>query len=118
TGAFQTTYGGGNSGEHPGAVDMGIIKLNPTGSTRVYATYIGGSGNDQPHSLIVDPNGNLVLAGRSNSPLTGGGAYPVTGGAAGVIGPGGAQDIVVTKLNATGSALVGSKRIGGGANDG
>ncbi|MEI9810212.1 MAG: hypothetical protein WDO16_21375 [Bacteroidota bacterium] len=67
-GAFETTYQGGNAGEHPGAVDIGIIKLTPNGSTRVYATYIGGSGNDQPHSLVVDQQGDLVLAGRSSSP--------------------------------------------------
>lgn len=115
SGAFQTTYGGG-TGNHP--VDIGIIKLTPNGSNRVYATYIGGSGNEQPHSLIVDPQGNLILAGRTNSPTSGSGAYPVTGGAAGNIGSCLAYDIVVTKLNATGTALIGSKRIGGNNNDG
>jgi gliding motility-associated-like protein len=115
SGAFQTTYGGG-TGNHP--VDIGIIKLTPNGSNRVYATYIGGSGNEQPHSLIVDPQGNLILAGRTNSPTSGSGAFPVTGGAAGNIGSCLAYDIVVTKLNATGTALIGSKRIGGNNNDG
>ncbi len=106
TGAFQTNFQGGE-------FDMGIIKLSPDGSNRIYATYLGGSGNDQPHSLIVDGSGNLVIAGRSNSAN-----YPVTGGAAGLIGPGGGYDIVVSKLNANGTALIGSKRIGGTANDG
>lgn len=117
-GAFQTEWAGG-TGDHPGEIDMGIIKLSPTGSNRIYATYIGGSGNEQPHSLIVDNSGNLIIAGRSNSPLTGAGAYPVTGGAAGVIGTTAAgYDIVVTKLNAAGTGLIGSKRIGGSGNDG
>ncbi|HEY6504005.1 MAG TPA: PKD domain-containing protein [Chitinophagaceae bacterium] len=116
-GAFQTTYAGGVT-EHPGPVDIGIIKLTPNGSNRVYATYIGGSGNDQPHSLVVDQQGNLVLAGRTSSPLSGNGSYPVTGGAAGLIGPCGGHDIVVTKLNGNGSALIGSKRVGGTGNDG
>lgn len=108
-GAFQETYGGGQ-GNNP--FDIGIIKLSPTGSTRQYATYIGGSkGDEQPHSLIVDGNGNLVLAGRTNSD-----DYPVTG--TGTIGPCGSYDIVVTKLNATGTALLGSKRIGGRQDDG
>jgi gliding motility-associated-like protein len=110
TGAFQTTFQGGTGTE---AIDIGVIKLSPDGSTRVYATYIGGSGNEQPHSLIVDPQGNLVVAGRSNSPN-----YPVTGGAAGQIGPGGGNDIVVTKLNAGGTALIGSKKMGGSGEDG
>ena len=109
-GSFQTNFQGGE-------YDMGIIRLSGNGSTRLYATYVGGSGNEQPHSLIVDNSGNLVLAGRTNSPLSGAGAYPVTGGAAGIVGPCGSYDIVVTKLSPTGT-LIGSKRIGGTSNDG
>ena len=112
SGAFQTSYGGG-TGNYP--VDIGIIKLSPNGSTRVYATYIGGSGNEQPHSLIVDPQGNCIVAGRTNSPATGTGSYPTTGA---VIGSGGAYDIIVTKLNSTGTGLIGSRRIGGTGDDG
>ena len=114
TGAFQEHYKGGigNSDEGEGPFDIGIIKLSPDGKNRVYATYIGGeNGDEQPHSLVVDGSGNLVLAGRSNSD-----DYPTTG--TGVIGSGGAYDIVVTKLDATGSRLLGSKRIGGASNDG
>jgi len=108
-GAFQTTYGGSSGGYAPS--DIGIIRLSPNGSTRLYATYIGGMGNDQPHSLIVDGAGNLIIAGRTNSSN-----YPTTGG--GLIGPGGSNDIVVTKLNASGTALIGSKKIGGSGDDG
>ena len=108
-GAFQSSWGGGSGGQTP--TDISITKLSPNGSTRMYATYIGGSGDEQPHSLVVDGAGNLVVAGKSNSTN-----YPVTGG--GVIGPGGSYDIVVTKLNAAGSALIGSKRIGGSGDDG
>ncbi len=113
-GAFQTTFqGGGGSGTGP--IDIGIIKLSPDGSTRMYATYIGGSGNEQPHSLIVDNQGNLILAGRTNSPN-----YPLRNpnSSASQIGSGGGFDIVVTKLNATGTDLIGSKKIGGSSDDG
>ncbi len=106
-GAFQTTYQGGG-GNMP--VDIGIIKLSPDGRNRVYATYIGGASNEQPHSLIVDNQGNLVIAGRTNS-----GNYPVVNNGA-VSGIG--YDIVVTKLNANGTALIGSRKIGGSGNDG
>ncbi|MDP4283464.1 MAG: PKD domain-containing protein [Bacteroidota bacterium] len=92
-----------------GAFDIGIIKLSPDGRNRIYATYIGGSGEDQPHSLIVDEQGNLILAGRSNSAN-----YPTTAN----YGPGGGWDIVVTKLNASGSGIIGSMKIGGSENDG
>ncbi len=105
TGAFQTNFQGGG-------FDIGIIKLSSNGSSRIYATYIGGSGLEQPHSLIVDAQGNLILAGRTNSSN-----YPVTS-PGGQIGSGGGYDIVVTKLNATGTALLGSKKIGGSGDDG
>ena len=92
-----------------GAFDIGIIKLSPDGRNRIYATYIGGSGEEQPHSLIVDNQGNLILAGRSNSDN-----YPTTA----TYGPRGGWDIVVTKLNASGNGIIGSMKIGGTANDG
>lgn len=104
---FPTNVGPGFQG---GNFDMGIIKLSPDGVNRVYATYIGGSGSDQPHSLICDNQGQLVIAGRSNS-----GNYPVlnNGSLAG-----GNYDIVVTKLNVGGNTLIGSKKIGGTGIDG
>lgn len=109
-GAFQTNFGGGGGGW--GAIDIGIIKLTPNGSNRVYATYIGGSGNEMPQSLICDPQGELIVAGRTNS-----GDYPVKP-ANNVDGDGGGFDIIITKLNAAGDALIGSKRIGGTGLDG
>lgn len=114
TGAFQTVYQGGS--EFP-AVDIGIIKLSPNGNNRLYATYLGGSGNEQPHSLIADQQGNLFIAGRTNSPVTGNGSYPLRG-APGLYGSGGGYDIIVTELNASGTNLIASKRIGGPGNDG
>src|SRR5437762_5046865 len=114
-GAFQTTFGGGVSSEFgDNGFDIGIIKLSPNGSNRVYATYIGGSGNEFPQSLICDPQGELVIAGRSNS-----GNYPtIPSGSGGVIGSGGRFDVILTKLNAAGNGLIGSKRIGGTNDDG
>lgn len=109
-GAFQTNFNGG--GPNGFAVDIGIIKLSPNGSNRIYATYIGGSGNEQPHSLIVDPQGELIMAGRTDS-----GNYPTAGPIGDTLGHG-RTDIVITKLNAAGNALIGSVRIGGSADDG
>lgn len=101
-GAYQTSSGGGQ-------FDMGIMKFDPTGTQRVYATYIGGSSSEQPHSLIVDGQGELVIAGRTNSS-----DYPSFQS----YGPQGGFDIVLTKLNASGTGLVGSVRIGGTGSDG
>lgn len=114
-GAFQTNFGGGVSSEFgPNGFDIGIIKLSPNGSNRIYATYIGGSGNEFPQSLICDAQGELIIAGRTNSP-----DYPTTpAGSGGLIGTGGGFDIILTKLNAAGNGLIGSKRIGGNGDDG
>jgi gliding motility-associated-like protein len=102
TGAYKTSFQGGR-------FDMGIMKLSSNGSQRLYATYIGGNGEDQPHSLFCDPQGNLVIAGRTNSAN-----YPATA----TFGSLGGYDIVVTKLNAGGTNIIGSVRIGGTGNDG
>jgi gliding motility-associated-like protein len=110
-GAFQTAFsGGGNTGEN-GGFDIGIMKFSPTGTQRVYATYIGGStGNEQPHSLVVDRNGDLIMAGRTTSSN-----YPTTSPK---IGVGGGWDIIVSKLSASGASMLGSLRIGGSKDDG
>ncbi|GAC1705724.1 MAG: hypothetical protein NVS9B7_12250 [Flavisolibacter sp.] len=111
-GAFQTNYGSGtsNNGAFLNGFDIALIKLTPNGSSRVYGTYLGGSGNEFPQSLIVDPQGELIVAGRSNSV-----DYPTTGSN---FGPLGGFDITLTKFNAAGTSLIGSKRIGGSNDDG
>jgi gliding motility-associated-like protein len=108
---FPVSPGAVYSSNNGGSFDIGIIKLTPDGSNRVYATYLGGSGNERPTSLFVDGQGNLVVAGFSNSS-----DYPTKG--AKQLGPGGGYDIIVTKLNANGSSLIGSLKIGGSGDDG
>ncbi|MGN6569027.1 MAG: PKD domain-containing protein, partial [Flavipsychrobacter sp.] len=112
TGAFQTTFAGGSSlvgSKFP--CDIGIIKFNATGTTKIFATYIGGSSNEQPHSLIVDTGNNLILAGRSYST-----DYPTTTTAYDRT-QNGLADLVVTKLNSTGTSLLASTYIGGDSDD-
>jgi gliding motility-associated-like protein len=111
-GAFQTRYQGGDGSEGPNLnYDVAIMKFNSTGTNRVYATYLGGNGDEQPHSLVVDNAGNLIIAGRTSSSN-----FPVVG--AGLYGNGGGFDIFITKLNAGGTGLIGSRRIGGKGDDG
>jgi gliding motility-associated-like protein len=106
-GAFQTNFQGGSIQN----IDIGILKLNANGTNRIYATYLGGSADEYPHSLISDAQGNLIVAGKTYSAN-----YPVTPGS--TVGKGGGSDILVTKLNATGNTLIGSMRIGGTGDDG
>ncbi len=107
TGALQSIFKGGET-------DICLIKLSPDGRNRLWATYLGGTGNEQPHSLVVDAQQNLYLTGRTNSPNTVSG-FPVIGNGT-LAGDG--FDIVVAKINATGSVLLGSRKIGGAAADG
>ena len=54
-----------------------VLKLNPAGSGVLYATYLGGSGDQSaPTSQTVDRNGNLYVAGYTSST-----DFPVTSGA-------------------------------------
>jgi len=113
-GAFSQTYAGGiNEGSITG-FDMGILKFEPGGTNLIYATYIGGNGNEQPHSLVADAAGNLVIAGRTSS----GNNYPTVSTFPLYGSGGGLFDIVLTKLNSAGTALIGSLRIGGSGRDG
>jgi gliding motility-associated-like protein len=120
TGSFQQNFGTGTANCHmQGGFDIGLIKLTPDGTNRVYATYLGGSGNEMPHSLIVDQQGNLIMGGRTDSPHESAAVqnnYPLQNG--GKIGQNGGWDIVITKFNAAGTALIGSRRIGGNGDDG
>lgn len=115
-GSFSTGFNGGNgaTGEQATGFDIGLMKFNSTGSKVLYATYLGGKGNDYPHSMVVDPNNNLIVAGKTTSP-----DYP---GYLSHFGPGQPNDnnfdITLTKLNVTGNALIGSILIGGNQNDG
>jgi len=117
-GAFQTSFQGGDDSEGPGNppnpeayhYDVGIIKFDSKLGNKLYATYLGGSGNEQPHSMIVDDAGDLVVVGRTSSanfPTTG---TPVTAG--------GGFDIFITKFNPSGTGLIGSMKIGGSGVDG
>ncbi len=108
-GAFQTTYGGGR--------EVCLNKYNPDGSVLIYSTYVGGAGDDFPHSLVANGNDELYILGTSVSA-----DYPTTAGAIDETfnggGTGGDPDFVVTKLNVNGTALIGSTYIGGAGSDG
>jgi gliding motility-associated-like protein len=111
-GAFQVAYGGGAASPFGGGFDISISKFNPTGTALVWSSFLGGSGNEQPHSLIANNAGELMVYGRTNSAN-----FPVTPGAFQTAFAG-QEDIIVTKINAAGSALIGSTYLGGSGRDG
>lgn len=111
-GAFQLNFGGGgpSGGNYP--FDISITKYNPNGSALLYSTYLGGADNEQPQSILVDNNNDLLVMGRSYSVN-----FPVTAGAYQGSNAGG-SDIIITKFNSTGTALLGSTYLGGSGDDG
>jgi hypothetical protein len=98
-GAFQTSLAGGQNAF--------VTKLNPSGSALVYSTYLGGTYAEDGSSIAVDPSGNAYVTG-----WTGSSDFPTTPGAFQTSLAGGA---FVTKLNPSGSALVYSGILPGGA---
>lgn len=129
-GSFQTSFGGGDG--YPGwppynnGCDVTLSKFTPDGSSLIFSTYLGGDGNETPHSLVVDNSGDLLVygaTGSDNFPTTAG-AYDVTfgGGSNTIVSeviefPSG-SDIFVTKFSADGTSLLASTYVGGTSNDG
>ena len=111
-GAYQTFFAGGGAGGNNFPYDISITKFNPTGTALVYSTYLGGNDNEQPASFVVDNNDNLFVLGRTYSFN-----YPVTPGCYDNTFNGG-SDIIVTKFNPAGTALIGSTFVGGIGDDG
>ena len=104
---FPTTTGAFD-GTHNGDHDAFVTKLNASGSALVYSTFLGGEGGDGGSDIAVDGMGRAYVTGQAL-----GAGYPTTPGAFDRTFNGGFADAFVTKLNASGSALVYSTFLGG-----
>ncbi len=115
-GAFQLNFAGGliigADFDQGYDADMSISKFNSTGTALLFSTYLGGSVNEQPHSMVVNSLNELLIYARSNSAN-----FPTTPGAYDRTHNGN-MDIVVIKFNPTGTALLGSTFVGGSGDDG
>ena len=105
-GAFDITHNG-----PAGGGDAYVAKLDPTGSSLVYATYIGGSKSEGVYDLAVDPTGSVIVTSHTESP-----DFPTTPDALSTTlnGP---SDIYVSKLDPTGSTLLYSTYLGGSSDE-
>ena len=102
-GTYQSNFtGGGNDGF--------LLKLNNSGSSLKFSTYIGSNGADYIQDVVIDASLNILICGYSSS------VFPTTPGAYQSINSGG-YDIFVSKLNSTGTILLASTMIGGYSND-
>lgn len=115
-GAFQASYGG--------VYDIAILKYDSAGQRLLYATYLGGSRSESPHSLVVNEQNELILLGTTSSAN-----FPVTANAYDRIFSGGTgvnhvvqyaegSDIVLSRISSDGRQLIASTYFGGQENDG
>ena len=113
-GAAQTTFGDGVSEDlgYGGSRDAAILKFNATGNQLLFCSYLGGSNNEQPHSMVTDSLVNLYVMGSTRStdfPMGTNGQYDNSHN--------GGYDFFITKFNSTGTKIIASTFFGGSGMD-
>ncbi|HEY4732377.1 MAG TPA: SBBP repeat-containing protein, partial [Gammaproteobacteria bacterium] len=97
-----------------GGIDIFISKISADGSSLVYSTYLGGTGNDLAYGIAVDTSagssGVVAVTG-----VTASADFPVVSAIQPVYG--GSSDGFVAKINAAGSAIDYSTYLGGAGSD-
>ncbi|HEU4892653.1 MAG TPA: SBBP repeat-containing protein [Vicinamibacterales bacterium] len=66
SGPFPTTPDA-VSQTHSGTGDAFVAKIDPSATTLLYATYLGGGNNDVARGLAIDRTGNIFVAGETRS---------------------------------------------------
>ncbi|MCK4414859.1 MAG: choice-of-anchor D domain-containing protein [Candidatus Eisenbacteria sp.] len=103
---FPTTPGAYDE-SHNGSTDAFVTKLDVSGSTVLWSTFLGGSNWESGSAVHLDPEGRPIIAGATCSP-----GFPTTPGAHDE-SLGGTRDAFAVKLDATGSDLLSSTFLGG-----
>jgi uncharacterized protein (TIGR03437 family) len=114
--AYVAGRGGASFPATPGAFQVApqntnaagaVLKLNPSGSALVYATYLSGNQIDVPEGIAIDAAGDAFITGFTESQN-----FPVTPGAFETEFPSQEYAGFVTKLNPEGTGLVYSTFVG------
>ncbi len=104
-GAFQSTSGG--------STDVFVSRLDSTGSSITYSTYLGGNDVDIAYAAVVGPTGRIYVTGTTVSSN-----FDITSGAFQTVNPGRATFMSVLDPAISGSgALIYSTFLNGGGND-
>lgn len=96
-GSYDQTYNGGEDGF--------VTKLDPTGSTLIYSTFLGGQGKDQPFAIGLGTDNSVFVAGET----LGGTTFPLRNSLLGTNG-----SIFLTRFNTDATALIYSTLLGQG----
>lgn len=109
--AFQPAFGGGGP---IWGTDAFVARLDPSGSSLTYSTYLGGTGNDAGRGIALATDGSVTIAGVTASPN-----FPIASALQSAFRSGEPYhaDAFVTKLTPSGSALVYSTFLGGTGDD-
>ena len=67
SGGFATVAHVSNAGPTPLGGVFGVVEANDADGNALWQTDIGGPGGDVPFDIMVDNNGNLLVAGHSSS---------------------------------------------------
>jgi Domain of unknown function DUF11/Beta-propeller repeat len=121
----NTTLGGTTSNNFPvnnpvqpslnGVQDVYIVRMKNDGSALDFSTYLGGAGAEIASSIAVDAAGAAYVTGLTNSV-----DFPTISAVQSSIGgspPFSSIDAFVTKLNASGTAIIYSTYLGGAGTD-
>lgn len=109
-GAFQRFFAGG-TGSPNEPRDCGIYKLSEDGRRLIFMTYLGGNGNEQPQSLVVNSKNELIVYGSTESTN-----FPMVNAFQSLHG--GGYDIFLAKFNSNGTRLASSTYLGHSGEDG
>ncbi len=106
TSALDFPIAGAVEAGNQGGDDAIVAKLNAAGTALLYATYIGGRGDDQAAAITVDSLGQAYVTGFTSSSN-----FPLVSSNRSAIG--GSTTAFALKLSAAGNALLYSGYLGG-----
>ncbi|MGE5053724.1 MAG: SBBP repeat-containing protein, partial [Acidobacteriota bacterium] len=109
TGVTQSANFPATLGSFGGIQNAFVTALNATGTSKLYSTFLGGTGTDLAAGIAVDSSQNAYVTGQTNS-----GDFPVVSATQGKLK--GGADAFVSELSASGS-LIFSTFMGGTQNE-
>ncbi len=108
TSSFNFPVLGGIQAKLSGARDAFVAKLNASGSSLIFSTYLGGTGMESGNAIALDSTGSPVIVGDTTSTN-----LKVSAGAFQSKLSGSQQDVFVAKLSPSGNSIIAQTYLGG-----